>query len=126
MGNFKAFTSISVIALLSFALSGCVSESYSYDGYRNYDPSYGGYYSGSDVIYRSGPRYNSRYYRDNRYYRNDSYRERARSRPERRPENTRPTYRSDKRLIVVPSSNQSTDTPNNSGPMRIFKRESHN
>ncbi len=131
MIKFKAFTSMGVIALLSFALSGCVSESYSYDGYRDYGPTYGGLYSGPEIIYRSGPRYNSRYYRDNRYYRDRSYRDRSyrdrnRSRPERRTDYSRPTNRSDKRLIVVPSGNQPSGTAESQGRMRLFKRESHN
>ncbi|MDH7791438.1 hypothetical protein QBD00_002348 [Ochrobactrum sp. AN78] len=131
MAIFKAFTSMGVIALLSFALSGCVSESYSYDGYRDYGPAYGGFYSGPEVIYRSGPRYNSRYYRDNRYYRDRSYRDRAyrernRPRPEGRADYNRPINRSDKRLIVVPTNNQPNGSAENQGRMRLFKRESHN
>lgn len=136
MINFKAFTSMGVIALLSFSLSGCVSESYSYDGYRNYGPAYGDFYSGPDIIYRSGPRYNSRYYRDDRYYRHRSYRdrsyrdrsdrERTRPRPEQRTDYSRPANRSDKRLIVVPRNDQSNDTSVNSGAVRIIKRESQN
>jgi len=131
MVKFKAFTSMGVIALLSFALSGCVSESYSYDGYRDYGPAYGGFYSGPEVVYRNGPRYNSRYYRDNRYYRDRSYRdrsyrERTRARPERRADYSRPTDRSNRRIIVAPSNNQPNGASVNSGAIRIIKRESHN
>lgn len=131
MANFKPLTSIGVIAVLSFALSGCVSETYSYDGYRNDRPSYGGFYSGPEVVYRAGPRYNSRYYRDDRSYRERSYRdrpyrERTRSRPERPADYSAPTPRPDRRRIIVPSSDQPNNAPDNQGVMRIIKRESHN
>lgn len=64
----KALVSTATIALLSLFLSGCVSDSYYYDGYRDSGPSYG-HYERSAVIYRTGPRYRSRHHRNDRYYR---------------------------------------------------------
>src|SRR5690606_35403699 len=66
----KALVSAATVALLSLVLSGCVSDSYYYDGYRDYGPAYGRYES-SAVIYRTGPRYRSQHYRSGRYYRDD-------------------------------------------------------
>lgn len=83
-----------IISAVSFVfmaalLAGCMGSPYN-DGYRNYEPSYGGYYGGSTVVYRSGPRYNSRYYRDDRYYKGRHYRRgdnynRPRQRPDDKP-----------------------------------------
>lgn len=136
MTIFKALTSISTVIVLSFTLAGCVSESYSYDGYRDYGPSYGGYYSGSGITYRNGPRYDSRYYRDRRDHRSDRWRNDSRrpgrdrndgyarpavQRPEPRPQQA---SRRDQRLIVVPQVNQGNSE--NSNGVRFIKRESHN
>jgi len=137
MTIFKALTSISTVIVLSFTLAGCVSESYSYDGYRDYGPSYGGYYSGSGISYRNGPRYDSRYYRDRREYRSDRWRNDSR-RPRRerndayaRPPVQRPVQRPEQvsrpeqPRIVAPRGNQGGYTEYSNG-MRIIKRESQN
>jgi len=137
MTIFKALTSISTVIVLSITLAGCVSESYSYDGYRDYGPGYGGYYSGSAITYRNSPRYDSRYYRDRRDYRSDRWRNDSRrtgrerndgyarppvQRPVQRPEQV---SRPNQRLIVVPRVNQDGSTENSNG-MRFIKREPHN
>ena len=137
MAIIKAFTSIGTVIVLSFTLAGCVSESYSYDGYRDYGPSYGGYYSGSAITYRNNPRYDSRYYRDRRYYRSDRWRnDSGRPRPERRDDYARPpvqrptqrpeqVQRPEQPRVVAPRGNEPGYTQYSNG-MRIIKRESQN
>ena len=96
MVSIKKILSAASVGIVSIVLMGCVNDPYSGGGYD-------GYYGGSTVIYSSGPRYDSRRYRDDRYYR-DYYRRGDRyDRPSRRPDyqyarpdnrpNTRPDYR---------------------------------
>lgn len=94
----KIFSAAS-IGVLSLVLMGCVGDPY-YGGNSGYGQSYDGYYGGSAVVYRSGPRYDSRRYRNDRYYRDNNYRRgEHHERPSRRPDyqNTRPDRRPDAR-----------------------------
>lgn len=110
----KIFSAAS-IGLLSVVLMGCVGDPY-YGGSGGYGQSYGGYYGGSAVVYRSGPRYDSRRYRNDRYYRDNNYRRGERhERPSRRPDyqNTRPDRRPDARPDNRPARPQLVRPMNN-------------
>jgi len=115
MANMKKISSSVAVVLLSLGLAGCMGSPYN-DGYRNYEPSYGGYYGGSAVVYRSGPRYDSRYYRNDRYYRGP---------PSRRGDNyyrpsQRPNNRPDERPVVRPTPPQNETNAPQRSLRRIF------
>lgn len=122
----KALVSAATVALLSLVLSGCVSDSYYYDGYRDYGPAYGRYES-SAVIYRTGPRYRSQHYRSGRYYRDDRpRRDRREARSPNRPrEAERNTRGRDRPEYKRPEVNRSTEPGNpilNEYRSRIIQR----
>jgi len=145
MVGFRSLLQLSTIVVAATLLTGCVSESYDYDGYRNYGSGYDGYYSGSAVVYRSGPRYDryDRYDRYNRYDRYDRYnRPRDPRRPDRanndrpgregRPQVTPPrpqpeaSYQSVRRGVVLREADRIEPANPGQQPARILRRESHN
>lgn len=113
MTGVKKIISTASFVLMSALLAGCMGSPYN-DGYRNYEPSYGGYYGGSAVVYSSGPRYNSRRYRDDRYYRSPNYR---RDDNYRRPPQ-RPNERPGGRPVVRPTPPQDQ----NNAPQQSLRR----
>jgi hypothetical protein len=141
MVRFRSLLQLSTIVAAAALLTGCVSESYDYDGYRNYGSGYDGYYSGSAVVYRSGPRYD-RYDRYNRYDRYDRYnrqrdprrRDRDNDRPGRegRPQVTPPrpqpeaSSQSVRRGVVLREVDRIEPANPGQQPARILRRESHN
>lgn len=125
----KIFSAAS-IGLLSMMLMGCVGDPYGGGGYD-------GYYSGSTVVYSSGPRYDSRRYRNDRYYR-DYYRRGDRyDRPSRRPDyqysrpdnrpgtlpNTRPDNRPGARPDSRPDRPQIVRPTNNSRGANLIESD---
>lgn len=138
MNTLKTFFSAVSIILLSVFLSGCVSESYSYDGYRDYGPYYSGRYSGSGIVYRTGPRMRPGDYRhdgryDRRHRSGDPRREARHDRPERRPDSTPPRARpndrnrtDDRRRFVRPNADERRYIPNESGQRMGLPRDRHN